>query len=235
MSSKNYSPIKAGLKQGFGLPGVGMGSAMLGFGALAYETGLDIFVGLLSMLFLWSMPAMLIFATLIISGSSFFLMFFTILLANVRTLFMVLSAALIMDFKNKNAPFLEKLFWAQWVSPTGWTIISANIDKIKKEDLFSYFKGISVGLVSMCTIGLSIGYFCLDEIPKILISIPIFFIPLWLIILMLHAKGIFYKTSIFSSCLYLFFLYPYIENLSIILAGFLSACTGYIVERLLKK
>ena len=39
MSSKNYSPIKAGLKQGFGLPGVGMGSAMLGFGALAYETG----------------------------------------------------------------------------------------------------------------------------------------------------------------------------------------------------
>ncbi len=45
MSSKNYSPIKAGLKQGFGLPGVGMGSAMLGFGALAYETGLDIFVG----------------------------------------------------------------------------------------------------------------------------------------------------------------------------------------------
>ena len=178
---------------------------------------------------------MLIFATLIISGSSFFLMFFTILLANVRTLFMVLSAALIMDFKNKNAPFLEKLFWAQWVSPTGWTIISANIDKIKKEDLFSYFKGISVGLVSMCTIGLSIGYFCLDEIPKILISIPIFFIPLWLIILMLHAKGIFYKTSIFSSCLYLFFLYPYIENLSIILAGFLSACTGFIVERLLKK
>ena len=108
-------------------------------------------------------------------------------------------------------------------------------DKIKKEDLFSYFKGISIGLVSMCTMGLSIGYYCLDEIPKILISIPIFFIPLWLIILMLHAKGIFYKTSIFSSCFYLFFLYPHIENLSIILAGFLSACTGFIVERLLKK
>ena len=130
MNSKTYSPIKAGLKQGFGLPGVGMGSSMLGFGALAYETGLDIFVGLLSMLFLWSMPAMLIFATLIISGSSFLLMFFTILLANVRTLFMVLSSALIMDFKNKNASFLEKLFWVQWVSPTGWTLISANIENI---------------------------------------------------------------------------------------------------------
>ena len=235
MNSKTYSPIKAGLKQGFGLPGIGMGSAMLGFGALAYETGLDIFVGLLSMLLLWSMPAMLIFATLIISGSSLLLMFFTIFLANVRTLFMVLSSALIMDFKNKNAHFLEKLFWAQWVSPTGWTIISTNIENIKKEDLFTYFKGISIGLVSMCTIGLSIGYYCLEHIPKILISIPIFFIPLWLIILMLHAKGVFYKTAIFSSCLYLFLLYPFIDNLSIILAGFLSACTGFIIERLLKK
>ena len=235
MNTNTFSPIKAGLKQGFGLPGVGMGSAMLGFGALANENGLDILIGLLSMLFLWSMPAMLIFATLIISGSSFLLMFFTILLANVRTLFMVLSSALIMDFKNKNAHFLEKLFWAQWVSPTGWTIISANIEKIKKEDLFTYFKGISIGLVSMCTIGLSIGYYCLEHIPKILISIPIFFIPLWLIILMLHAKGVFYKTAIFSSCLYLFLLYPYIDNLSIILAGFLSACTGFIIERLLNK
>ena len=235
MNSKTYSPFKIGLKQGFGLPGIGMGSAMLGFGALAYETGLDIFVGFFSMLFLWSMPAMLIFTTLIISGSSFFLMFFTILLANVRTLFMVLSAALIMDFKNKNVSFLEKLFWAQWVSPTGWTIISTNIENIKKEDLFTYFKGISIGLVSMCTIGLSIGYYCLEHIPKILISIPIFFIPLWLIILMLHAKGVFYKTAIFSSCLYLFLLYPFIDNLSIILAGFLSACTGFIIERLLNK
>ena len=235
MNTKDYSPIKAGLKKGFGLPGVGMGSAMLGFGALAYETNLDIYVGLLSMLFLWSMPAMLIFATLIVSGSSLLLMFFTIFLANVRTLFMVLSAALIMDFKNKNISFFVKLFWAHWVSPTGWTIISTNIDKIKKEDLFTYFKGISIGLVTMCSIGLSIGYYFLEHVSKILIAIPIFFIPLWLIILMLHAKGIFYKTAIFSSGFYLFFLHPYMENLSIIVAGLFSACTGFIFERYFKK
>ena len=70
MNTKDYSPIKAGLKKGFGLPGVGMGSAMLGFGALAYETNLDIYVGLLSMLFLWSMPAMLIFATFSLESNS---------------------------------------------------------------------------------------------------------------------------------------------------------------------
>jgi hypothetical protein len=140
-----------------------------------------------------------------------------------------------MDFKNKNVSFLEKLFWAQWVSPTGWTIISANIEKVRKEDLFTYFKGISIGLVCMCVIGLSIGYFCLEPVPKILISIPIFFIPLWLIVLMLHAKGIFYKTSIFTSGFYLFIIYPYLENWSIIFAGLLSAFTGLIFERIFQK
>ena len=42
MKSDRPSALKIGLKRGFGLPGVGMGSAMLGFGALTFETGIDI-------------------------------------------------------------------------------------------------------------------------------------------------------------------------------------------------
>ena len=44
--------FKKGLKQGFSLPGFAMGSAMIGFGALAYESNLDYFVTIASMLFL---------------------------------------------------------------------------------------------------------------------------------------------------------------------------------------
>ena len=36
--------FKKGLKQGFSLPGFAMGSAMIGFGALAYESNLDYLV-----------------------------------------------------------------------------------------------------------------------------------------------------------------------------------------------
>ena len=43
--------FKKGLKQGFSLPGFAMGSAMIGFGALAYESNLDYFVTIASMLF----------------------------------------------------------------------------------------------------------------------------------------------------------------------------------------
>ena len=66
--------FKKGLKQGFSLPGFAMGSAMIGFGALAYESNLDYFVTIASMLFLWSMPGMILFVTLISSGASIILM-----------------------------------------------------------------------------------------------------------------------------------------------------------------
>ena len=165
--------FKNGLKKGFGLPGFAMGSAMIGFGALAFESNLDFLVAIASMLFLWSMPAMILFVTLISSGASLILMFTSIFLANVRTLFMVLSAFLNMKVNSKNISFYDKIFWAQWVSPTGWTLIATNPDKISKDDLYSNFKGIAIGLVVMCFFGLSIGYFIFGNLSKELISIPI--------------------------------------------------------------
>ena len=102
--------FKNGLKKGLGLPGFAMGSAMIGFGALAFESGLDFLVAIASMLFLWSMPGMILFVTLISSGASLILMFTSIFLANVRTLFMVLSSFLTMKVNTEKTTFLRKLF-----------------------------------------------------------------------------------------------------------------------------
>ena len=226
--------FKNGLKKGFGLPGFAMGSAMIGFGALAFESNLDFLVAVASMLFLWSMPAMILFVTLISSGASLILMFTSIFLANVRTLFMVLSAFLNMKVNSKNISFYDKIFWAQWVSPTGWTLIATNPDKISKNGLYSNFKGIAIGLVVMCFFGLSIGYFIFGNLSKELISIPIFFIPLYLIILMLNAKERMYIITIISSAVFLILLYPIIDNWSILLSGILSTIPGYISEKYFK-
>ena len=66
------------------------------------------------------------------------------------------------------------------------------------------------------------------------ISIPIFFIPLYLIILMLNAKERMYIITIISSAVFLILLYPIIDNWSILLSGILSAIPGYISEKYFK-
>ena len=161
-------------------------------------------------------------------------MFTSIFLANVRTLFMVLSAFLNMRVNSKNISFFDKIFWAQWVSPTGWTLIATNPDKISNDNLYSNFKGIAIGLIVMCFFGLSIGYFIFGNLSKELISIPIFFIPLYLIILMLNTKEKIYMVTIISSGVLLILLYPILDNWSILLSGVLSAIPGYISEKYFK-
>ncbi len=201
--------FKKGLKQGFSLPGFAMGSAMIGFGALAYESNLDYFVTIASMLFLWSMPGMILFVTLISSGASIILMFMSIFLANIRTLFIVLSAFLTMNVASQKNSFLNNY-------------------------IFSYYKGLAVGLVVMCFIGLSIGYFIFSKLSKELITIPIFFIPLYLMILMLNAKDKIYIVTIIFSGFLLIVSYPFLGDWSILTSGLLSAIPGYLTGRFLK-
>ena len=177
---------------------------------------------------------MILFVTLISSGASIVLMFMSIFLANIRTLFIVLSAFLTMNVASQKNSFLNKLFWAQWVSPTAWTVISTNPDKISKNYIFIYYKGLAIGLVVMCFIGLSIGYFIFSKLSKELITIPIFFIPLYLMILMLNAKDKIYIVTIIFSGFLLIVSYPFLGDWSILTSGLLSALPGYVTGRFLK-
>ena len=40
---KKYTPFKKGIFTGFGFPGIGMSSAMFGYGVFAAEAGLDLY------------------------------------------------------------------------------------------------------------------------------------------------------------------------------------------------
>ena len=94
---RKYSPFKKGIFTGFGFPGIGMSSAMFGYGVFAAEAGLDLYLCLGSVLILWSMPGMVIFVSLFSIGTPIFLLFTTVLLANMRQFFLVLSGLTLMN------------------------------------------------------------------------------------------------------------------------------------------
>ena len=47
---RKYTPFKKGIFTGFGFPGIGMSSAMFGYGVFAAEAGLDLYLCLGSVL-----------------------------------------------------------------------------------------------------------------------------------------------------------------------------------------
>ena len=99
MQKKN-SAFKKGILTGFGFPGIGMSAAMFGYGVFAGEAGLDLFLCLGALLILWSMPGMVIFVSLYTIGTPILLLFSTVLLANMRQFFLVLSGMTIINIHS---------------------------------------------------------------------------------------------------------------------------------------
>ena len=232
LKSNNFS---YGLLTGYSFPGIGMSSAMLGFGVYAGEAGLDIYLCMASLLVLWSMPGMVIFVSLYTAGAPILLMFTTILLANVRQFFLVLSGIKLMNINNSKIPLFKKVFWAHFISPTGWAELIRVSKELKPDDLYPFFKGLSLGLVSICILGTYIGFKLFDILPTHLIAIPVFIMPLYITILMLRTTDLFYRMAVISGGIIGPILYPYIGDWSIIVSGFLGGSIGLIADTIQRK
>ena len=212
-----------------------MSSAMFGYGVFAAEAGLDLYLCLGSFLILWSMPGMVIFVSLFSIGTPIFLLFTTVLLANMRQFFLVLSALTLMNIHKHKLSFITKLFWAHLISPTGWAELTKVKNEIDEKDLFKFFQGLSLALVIFNSTTTIIGYKLYDFLPNDIVSIPVFIMPLYLTILMLRAIEIYYRLAVVTGGIIGPLLFPYIGDWSLIVAGLVGGSVGLMISYLLNK
>ena len=232
---KNYSPFKKGILTGFGFPGIGMSAAMFGFGVFAGEAGLDLYLTVGSLIVLWSMPGMVIFVSLYTVGTPIFLLFTTVLLANMRQFFLVLSGMTLINIHSHKIPFISKLFWAHLISPTGWAELIKIKNEFQEKDLLSFFRGLSLALITINTFTTIIGFKLYDILPTDIVSIPVFIMPLYITILMLRAVELYYRIAVVSGGIIGPILYPYIGDWSIIIGGLVGGTLGLLINHLIQK
>ena len=175
---KRDSAFKKGILTGFGFPGIGMSAAMFGYGVFAGEAGLDLFLCLGALLILWSMPGMVIFVSLYTIGTPILLLFSTVLLANMRQFFLVLSGMTIINIHSHKISFFSKLLWAHLISPTGWAELTKAKDDLEEKELLTFFKGLTLALVTITSFTTVLGYKLFFFLPADIVSIPIFIMPL---------------------------------------------------------
>lgn len=232
---EKINAFKKGILTGFGFPGIGMSAAMFGFGVFAGEAGLDLYLCLGSLLILWSMPGMVIFVSLFSVGTPMFLLFTTVLLANMRQFFLVLSGLTLMNINQHKFSLIKKLFWAHLISPTGWAELTKVKSEVDEKDLFKFFQGLSLALVLFTSSATVIGYKLYDFLPNDVVSIPVFIMPLYLTILMLRAVEIHYRLAVFTGGIIGPILFPYIGDWSLIIAGLIGGSTGLMISYYFKK
>jgi len=232
---KENSAFKKGILTGFGFPGIGMSAAMFGYGVFAGEAGLDIFLCVGALLILWSMPGMVIFVSLYTIGTPIFLLFSTVLLANMRQLFLVLSGMTILNIHTHKISLISKLFWAHLISPTSWAELTKAKNELEEKELLTFFKGLTLALVTITSFTTIVGYKLFFFLPPDIVSIPIFIMPLYLTILMLRTVEIYYRVAVVSGGIICPILYPYISDWSLIIAGLFGGTLGLLTSYLVTK
>ena len=116
--------VSLGMLDAANVPGIALGSTMMGFAAIARESGFDFWMTFFTSLGVWGMPGQVAFVSLYASGASIFLMFVAAALANMRMMLMVISGSDILRLSESGLPLWKRILMMHLLAITSWAQIS---------------------------------------------------------------------------------------------------------------
>ena len=178
----------AGILDAANVPGIALGSTMMGFAAIARESGFDFWMTFITSFTVWGMPGQVAFVSLYAAGASIFLMFVAVALANMRMMLMVISGADILRLKEAHLPLWKRVVMMHLLAITSWAQISYKQKEYEPAILRIYYMAFSVTIFAFGMAGTSIGYFLNDVMPPEILRLVIFVTPIYILLLLMNAQ-----------------------------------------------
>lgn len=227
--SSGRSGFVLGLKDSLGIPVVGITSALVGYGVMAREAGLDVTLTLASVLTIWAMPVLMGFAELLAAGSSPLVVLITLLAVGFRNLPMAVSAMPMI--RTKPGFRWSQILLAQLLSPTSWVQITVVGRQLQPANRMPYYVGFSLAILVFGLLGTWVGFALTESLPVAIGLSLLLLTPLFVTLTMATSPKL-------SSLLALVFggvgvplCMLWDDELGLILGGFLFGTIGYFAAR----
>lgn len=217
----------AGIIDASGVPGIALGSTMMGFAVIAREAGFDFWMTFLTSFSVWGMPGQVAFVSLYATGASLFLMFVAVALANMRMMLMVISGADILRLRDSGLPLWKRALMMHLLAITSWAQISYRQNDYNPAMLRVYYMAFSLTIFAFGMTGTTIGYFLNDVMPPEILRLVIFITPIYILLLLMNAQQSVSRLAAVLGGGVCPFLYVTAGDWAILLAGFLGG-TGAI-------
>ena len=225
----------AGVLDAANVPGIALGSTMMGFAAIARESGFDFWMTLITSLSVWGMPGQVAFVSLYATGASIFMMFVAVALANMRMMLMVISGADILRLKEANLPLWKRIVMMHLLAITSWAQISYKQKDYAPETLRLYYMAFSVTIFAFGMAGTSIGYFLNDVMPPEILRLVIFITPIYILLLLMNAQQTINRMAAALGGAVCSFLYMFAGDWAILLSGLVGGSAALALFYLRKK
>ncbi|MCP3389139.1 AzlC family ABC transporter permease [Bradyrhizobium sp. CCGB12] len=129
----------------------------LGIGALAHDTHFSLLWALCSTLFVWAGPAQIILITTLGSGATIIQSAIAVTVSAVRLFPMVVSVLPLM--RTPTTKRRELFFAAHLTAVTLWVECHRFLPQVPRERRIAFVNGLGFGLVSVCLIANTVGFF----------------------------------------------------------------------------
>lgn len=222
-----------GLKDSIGLPALGITGALIGYGVMAREAGLDLFLTLVSVATIWAMPVLMGFAELVSSSAGPLLAFITLLAIGFRNLPMSVSA--IPMIRDKPGFHWSHIVMAQLLSPTSWVQITVVGRRIEPANRMPYYVAFSLVLLTSSLVGVWIGHSHTQGLNPAISLTLLFLTPLFVTLTMATSPKLTSRLAMVAGGAGVPLLMRWDSEWGLVIGGFVFGTLGYLTGRTIQR
>ena len=224
--------FRTGVRESFGVPGGVLAASYIGFGALAFSSGIPLWIVVVSTITIWALPGQLVMVDMWQIGAPLIAIMLAVMLTNAR--FLPMTVTLMPVIRDRaHRPWIYYLA-AQCVAMSSWVICMRRGHEMPAPQRVPYLCGLATGFISIGVCAGMLGYFIAGSIPDFMQIGMVFLAPVYFVIFLIVEI----RTRLVAIALacggvagpLLFLVTP---QWSVLVAGFAGGTVAYAINRAL--
>ena len=226
--------FRTGVRESFGVPGGVMAASYLGFGALAFSSGIPVWIVIVSTITIWALPGQLVMVDMWQIGAPMIAILLAVMLTNARFLPMTVTLMPVIRARG-HRPWVYYLA-AQCVAMSSWVICMRRGPEMPGAERIDYLCGLAAGLIAIGVCAGAVGYYIAESIPKVMQIGMVFLAPVYFFVFLIVEVRT-RMVAIALACVgvagpLLFLITP---QWSVLLAGFIGGTLAFAIHHTLER
>ncbi len=222
--------FRTGVRESFGVPGAVLAATYIGFGALAFSSGIPVWIVIVSTITIWALPGQLVMVDMWQIGAPIIAIVLAVMLTNAR--FLPMTVTLMPVIRDpRHRPWVYYLA-AQCVAMSSWIICMRRGPELPAPDRVAYLCGLAVGFISIGACAGTVGYYIAGSIPPVAQIGMVFLAPVYFVVfLIVEVRTRLVAVALACGGIAGPLLYLVTPQWSVLLAGFIGGTLAFAIHK----
>lgn len=224
--------FRTGVREALGVPGAVLGATYVGFGALAFASGIPVWIVIASTITVWALPGQLVMVDMWQLGAPTVAILLAVMLTNAR--FLPMTVTLMPVIRHRGHRPWVYYAAAQCVAMSSWIICMRRGPEMRPEERIAFLYGLAAGFISIGVCAGAVGYYIAESIPAVLQIGMVFLAPVYFVVfLIVEIRTRLVAIALACGGLAGPLLYLLTPQWSVLIAGFVGGTLAFAIHKTL--